>query len=262
MPRRSPTIWSVTPAPRVADSHPPKRRSLRAVKAGDGGDGFGECGGGGVRVRESADGAVDGDELEGDFLGDGHHDLLELGLGAEGDEPEFAAGIFGGEGGGFVESARGPRVEDGGQHHFVFKSGASWPCGRFQCLQGVGGDSGADDDVECCWHFVSSGAFSFQLSAFSFFVATVSFAMNDPSILETSSLRDSALSNALPSPISSCLATSQLSLEFEYRSLRDTQKLTELCWVQPASAFSYVACDGDTGSAHLRSQAVHFFFGE
>ena len=78
-------------------------------------DGGGEGGGGGVGVRESADGAVDGDQLEGDFLGDGHEDLLELGFGAERDEPELAAGILGGEGSGFVECAGGPGVEDCGE---------------------------------------------------------------------------------------------------------------------------------------------------
>ena len=45
-------------------------------RRGDGGDGVGEGGGCGVHVGESADGAVDRDELEGDFLGDSHHDLL------------------------------------------------------------------------------------------------------------------------------------------------------------------------------------------
>ena len=161
--------WSVTPAPRVADSHPPKRRSLVAIEAGNCGDGFGEDGGGGVRVRESADGAVDGNEFEGDFLGDGHHDLLELGLGAEGDQPEFAAWIFCGEGGGFIESAGGPWVEDGGEDYFVFEAGA---VGRRGWLQGLKG-SGAMPAQTTMWSgvgiFVSSGAFSFQLSAFSFF---------------------------------------------------------------------------------------------
>ena len=38
----------VTPAARVADSHPPKRSSLRAIEIGDGLDGVGESGGDGV----------------------------------------------------------------------------------------------------------------------------------------------------------------------------------------------------------------------
>ncbi len=129
-----------------------ENEELGAIEAGDGGDGFGDGCCRRVRVRKSADGAIDGDQLEGNFLGDGHHDLLELGFGAEGDQPEFAAGIFGGEGGGFVERARGPWVEDGGENEFVLEAGAGWGCGWLECLQGVGGDSGADDDVEWCWH--------------------------------------------------------------------------------------------------------------
>ena len=39
MPRRSPTSCRVTPAPRVADSQPPKTSRLGAVEAGDGVDG-------------------------------------------------------------------------------------------------------------------------------------------------------------------------------------------------------------------------------
>ena len=115
-----------------------EEQELGAIEAGDGGDGFSEGGGGGVRIGKSADGAVDGDELEGDFLGDGHHDLLELGFGAEGDEPEFAAGIFGGEVGGFIERAGGPGVEDGGENHFVFEAGAGGGGDRLEGLQRVG----------------------------------------------------------------------------------------------------------------------------
>ena len=60
-----------------------------------------------------------GNQLEGDLLGDGHHDLLQLGLGAERDEPELAAGICGREVAGFIERAGGPGIKNRGQHHFV-----------------------------------------------------------------------------------------------------------------------------------------------
>ena len=44
--------WRVTPAPRVGRLPSAEEKKLAAVEAGDGGDGFGENGGGGVRVRE------------------------------------------------------------------------------------------------------------------------------------------------------------------------------------------------------------------
>src|SRR3954468_12066748 len=46
------------------------------VEAGDGGDGVGQNSGRGVGVGESADGAVNRNEFEGDLLRNGHHDLL------------------------------------------------------------------------------------------------------------------------------------------------------------------------------------------
>ena len=97
-----------------------------AVEARNGFDGCGQGGGGGVRVSESADGAVDGDQLEGDLLGDGHHHLLELGLGAERDEPELGAGVLRGQRGGFVKGAGGPGVEDGGQDRARSSAPGRW----------------------------------------------------------------------------------------------------------------------------------------
>ena len=54
-----------------------------------------------MRIGKSADGAIDGHQLEAHLLRHGHHHLLQLGLGAERDEPELAARIFGGESGGW-----------------------------------------------------------------------------------------------------------------------------------------------------------------
>jgi hypothetical protein len=105
-----------------------------------------------VCVGKSADGTVDGNQLEGNFLGHGHHHLLQLGLGAERDQPEFAAGIFGGQVCGFIERAGGPWIEHGGQDHFVFEAGAAGSGDGVECLQRVGHDSRADYDVKRIWH--------------------------------------------------------------------------------------------------------------
>ena len=121
-----------------------------------------------MRIRESADGAVDGDQFEGDLLGDGHHDLLQLGLGAERDEPELCCRDFWRQGCGFIERAGGPWIENGGKDHFVFQAGAVAGGDGLQCLQRVGNDAGADDDVEWMWHEGTLLASSFQLLAFSF----------------------------------------------------------------------------------------------
>ncbi len=121
-----------------------EEEELIAIDAGNCGDGFSEDGGGRVRVGETALGRVDGNELEGNFLRNGHHDLLKLGLGSERDEPDFAAGRFGGEVGSFVECAGGPWVEDGGEQHFVFEGRAG---SGFQGLQRVRRNPRADYDV-------------------------------------------------------------------------------------------------------------------
>ena len=122
-----------------------ENKKLRAVEAGNGFDGRSKSRGSRVRVRESADGAVDGNELEGNLLRDGHHHLLQLGLGAESDQPELAAGMLGGKSGGFVKRARGPRIEHRGQHHFVFQSRAVRPCCWLQSLQRIGNDPARHD---------------------------------------------------------------------------------------------------------------------
>ncbi len=138
----------MTPAPREADSQPPKTEKLRTVEAGNGFDGGGKRSGSGVRVGESADGAVDGNELEGNLLRDGHHHLLQLGLGAERDQPELAARVLGGKSGGFVERARGPRIEHCGQDHFVFQPWAVRPCCWLEGLQRIGDNPSTNDNLE------------------------------------------------------------------------------------------------------------------
>ena len=152
MPSRSPTICMVAPAPREADSQPPKTSSLRAVQPRDGLDGLGQGGGDFGGLGEAAGRAVQRDQLEGHLLGHGHHDLLQLGLGAEADQPDFAAGGVLGQVGGLVERVAGPGVEDGGQHHFVLQGRAGRAGDRLQRLQRVGHDAAADDNLICGAH--------------------------------------------------------------------------------------------------------------
>ena len=63
-----------------------------------------------------------GTSSNGDLLRNGHHHLLQLGLGAERDQPDLAAGILRGQVGGFIERAGGPGIEHRGQHHFIFQA--------------------------------------------------------------------------------------------------------------------------------------------
>ena len=72
-----------------------------AIEAGDAFDGLGERGSGFEGIGEAGGRTVEGDQFEGHFLGHGHHDLLQLGLGAETDQPHFAAGSFLRQVGGF-----------------------------------------------------------------------------------------------------------------------------------------------------------------
>ena len=74
-----------------------KNEQLGFVETGDRLDSFGQCGGNFGSLGETAGRAVEGDQLERDLLRDGHHHLLELGLRAEADEPDFAAGRVPGE---------------------------------------------------------------------------------------------------------------------------------------------------------------------
>ena len=62
------------------------------VETGNGLDGIGEGGGDFRGFGEPAGRAVERDEFERHLLRDGHHHLLELGLGPEADEPDLAAG--------------------------------------------------------------------------------------------------------------------------------------------------------------------------
>ena len=93
---------------------------LGFVEAGDGLDGLGQGGGDFGGLGESAGRAVERDEFERHLLGDGHHDLLELGLRAEADQPDFAAGRVLGEVRRFVKRVAGPRVEDSRAASFHF----------------------------------------------------------------------------------------------------------------------------------------------
>ena len=94
---------------------------LGFVETGNGLDGLGQRGGDFGRVGEAAGRTVERDEFKRHFLRDGHHHLLELGLRAEADEPDFAAGRVLGQIRRLVKRVARPRIEDGGQHHFIFQ---------------------------------------------------------------------------------------------------------------------------------------------
>src|ERR1035438_10350369 len=64
-------------------------------------------------VSETAGRTVERDEFKWHFLRDGHHHLLQLGLRAEADEPDFAAGLVFRQIGGFIKRVARPRIEDG-----------------------------------------------------------------------------------------------------------------------------------------------------
>ena len=102
-----------------------------------------------VRVEEAAGRAVDRHQLEGHLLPDRHHDLLQLRLGPERDEPHLRAGRLAGEVGRLVERLRRPRVEHGRQHELVLQGRAGRPGDGLERLQRIGDDAAADDDVEC-----------------------------------------------------------------------------------------------------------------
>ena len=122
------------------------------VETGDGLDGVGERGSDFRGLGEPAGRAVERDEFKRHLLRDGHHHLLELGLGAEADKPDLAAGRVLDEIRGLVERVAGPRVEDGGQHHFIFQRGPARAGDRLQGLERVRDDAAADDNLVCNAH--------------------------------------------------------------------------------------------------------------
>jgi hypothetical protein len=100
-----------------------------------------------MRIGKPADRPIDGNELEGHSLRDGHHDLLQLGLGPERNQPHPAAGILRRKMGSFVQSTRGPWIEDRWQDHLVPEAGPVWSGRWFQSLQRIWDDAGADNDM-------------------------------------------------------------------------------------------------------------------
>jgi len=96
--------------------------------------------------------AVQGDEFEGHLLGHGHHDLLELGLRAEADEPDLGAGVVFREVSGLIKGVAGPGVENGGQHHLVFQGRASGAGHGLQGLERIRDNSATDDNLICGAH--------------------------------------------------------------------------------------------------------------
>jgi hypothetical protein len=125
---------------------------LRAVEARDLLDGTGKGLGHFEGVGESAGRAVEHYQLERHLLADGHHDLLQLGLGAEGHEPDLAAGSTLGQVRGLEQCVAGPRVEDGRKHHLVLQGRTGRALHRLERLERVRDDGAADDDMKTVSH--------------------------------------------------------------------------------------------------------------
>ncbi len=138
MPSRSPTICIVAPAPREADSQPPNTSSLRPVQAGDGLDGFGQRGGDFGRLGETAGRAVQRDQFERHLLRHGHHHLLQLGLGAEADQPDLAAGRVLGQVGGFIKAWLAQGSSTAGSIISFFSAGPAGPVTGSRVWSGSG----------------------------------------------------------------------------------------------------------------------------
>ena len=111
MPRRSPTICSVAPAPREADSQPPNTSRRERSRPGMAWMASASAAPTSAGVGEAAGRAVERHQLEGHLLRDGHHHLLELGLGAEAHQPDLAARRRLGQVGRLVERVGGPGIE-------------------------------------------------------------------------------------------------------------------------------------------------------
>jgi hypothetical protein len=111
-----------------------EQQQMFAVQAGQRGDRLGQRGRGAVRFAEAADRTVYSHKFKSRLLAHGHHHLLQLGLGAEADQPDFTAGHIGSEMRCFVQRACSPWVEYRGQHHLVLKPG---PAGSGDWLQGL-----------------------------------------------------------------------------------------------------------------------------
>ena len=129
-----------------------EEQQLGFVQAGDGFDGVGEGVGGFKSVGEAAGGAVQRDQFKGDFLGEGHHHLLELGLGREADKVDLAAGGGFGEVGGFEKRVARPRIEHGGEHRLVLERGPGGAAHGFESLKRVRDNAAANDNLVGCAH--------------------------------------------------------------------------------------------------------------
>jgi hypothetical protein len=134
---------------------PSKEQHLCFIEAGQSINGVGEDLGRCMRIRESANRPINGNQLEGNLLRNGHHDLLQLGFGTERDQPDLAARVFRRQSARFIESAGSPGVEDSRQNHFVFETRAIWTSDRLEGLEWVGDNSRAYNDVKHICHFLS-----------------------------------------------------------------------------------------------------------
>ena len=82
--------------------------------------------------------------------------LEELKRTLEAHEPDFAAGLVFRQIRGFVKRVARPRIEDGGQHHFIFQHRAGGRGDGFKCLQRIGNDAAANNNLIGCAHKIIS----------------------------------------------------------------------------------------------------------
>jgi peptidyl-dipeptidase Dcp len=122
------------------------------IKTGDGLNGLGQGLGGGGCIRERVGSTVERYQFEWDLLGNGHQDLLEPGFGAEADQPDFAAGLFRGQVGGFIEGMSGPWIEHRRQHHLILQRRSSGCGDRFQGLPWIWHDARTNHDLIAAAH--------------------------------------------------------------------------------------------------------------
>jgi len=85
---------------------------------------------------------------------------LQVGFQAEADELNFAAGCILGEIRRLKQRVARPRVEDGGQHHFIFQRRPGGRGDRFQRLQWIGNDAATNDNLIGCAHKILAGIYS------------------------------------------------------------------------------------------------------
>ncbi len=140
MPSRSPTICSVDPAPREADSHPPNSSRRARSRPGNRRNRRRQRGRGLERIGEAGGRPIQRHQLEGRLLRHRHHHLLQLGLGPQAHQPDLAARRLPRQVGRLEQRMPGPRIQHGGQASIRSSATARSPApasatGRARCCR-------------------------------------------------------------------------------------------------------------------------------